>query len=206
MTPEYEKLFKTPVAHRIVEKRTKIVEQFARSIADSSLQSIPCSPSKDAERKRCFVNVEDRISKMGGSMLTGWIFNEYQNRSISTEAHAIWVAPFGEKKLDITPHDRQPKRVLFLPDKRIEEKRGYTAGEIFLLSDDPRINAIEAFSIELDKIKDEKFIGINKAIDLLPSDLEFVMKKSGVPRDVAEYLWNLELHKNQLNFQKYGTV
>lgn len=88
MTPEYAKLFRTPVRHRVIKKRTKMLEEYAKTISKKHLRSISCNPSKSANLKRWLVNVEEKISQIGGFMLTGWIFNEYEHRNIHPHAHA----------------------------------------------------------------------------------------------------------------------
>ena len=204
MNPDFQRLFRTPVVHRIIEKRTKVLEQFVASISSAKLLSVACSPSRLAARKRCFVNVEEKIIRSGGSILTGWIFNEYEGKSIEAEGHAIWVDPFGKRRLNITPHDHQPDRVLFLPDPRVALKRGFTTHPKHLLSDDPRIAAIEAFDTAIHRLREDKFIGFGEFMIIARAEFEKARDDSGLPDDVAQYLLDGILEADRVAFQKYG--
>ena len=190
MNPDFESLFRTPVAHRIIEKRTKVLEQFAASISSAKLISVACSPSRFATRKRCFVNVEEKIIRSGGRMITGWIFNEYEGRNIEGEAHAIWQDQWGKERIDITPHDHQPKRVLFLPDSRVALKRGYTAEPYLLLSDDHRIAAICAFDSAIQRLREDKFHEFGSEMVFTRDEIEKARDDAGLPDDVAQYLFH----------------
>jgi hypothetical protein len=205
MDPEYERLFKTPVRFRIIEKRTKILEDFAASINGQKMLSVPCEPRPWADRKRCFVNVDRKIERDGGRMLTGWIFNEHENRTIEGEAHAIWEDRFGKKRIDITPHDFQPRRVLFLPDPKVALKRGFTAHPRIVLSDDPRLIAIEAFDDAMQKIREEKFQGFGSMMEITIHDYEKARDLSGLPDDVAQHLFQMYCEADDRASQNYGT-
>lgn len=204
MTPEYTELFRAPIRHRIIEKRTKILEEYAKTICKEQLLSIACNPSKSANLKRCFVNVEERISQMGGSMLTGWIFNEYEHYSINPEAHAIWVDRFGKKREDITPHLHQPKRILFLPDSRVAKKRGYTTAPNLILSNDPRVIAISQFTFLMDKLREEKFTEVGEEHVIFEDEVEAARQESGLPKDVTEMLVQKMMQRDFEMMKKYG--
>ncbi len=92
-------------------------------------------------------------------MIPGWIFHEFENMSIWSEAHAIWKQPDG-KRIDVTPHDLSPSRLLFAPDPKVALKRGYTASLSLILSTDPEVIAIESFRSDCEKLREEKFTGL----------------------------------------------
>ena len=121
-------------------------------------------------------------------MITGWIFNEFEHRSIEAEAHAIWIDRPGKKRFDITPHDFQPERVLFLPDPKVAAKRGYTAHPRVLLSDDPRLAAIEAFDSAIQQLREDRFQGFGKELVIMRHEYEKARDGSGLPDDVARHL------------------
>jgi hypothetical protein len=204
MNPEYAELFSTPVRHRIIEKRTKRLEEYAKTINKEKLISVACNPSKSANPKRCFVNVEEQISRMGGYMLTGWIFNEYEHRHIDPEAHAIWVDRLGMKRVDITPHLHQPKRIIFLPDNRVAKKRGYTTVPGLILSNDPRIISLSRFTFLIHKLKEEKFTGFGEELAIYESEIETVRKDSGLPKDVADMILQTMMQRDHKMLKKYG--
>jgi hypothetical protein len=205
MDPEYERFFRTPVRFRIIEKRTRVLEEFAASINSNKLLSVACEPRSWADRKRCFVNVETKVARDGGRMLTGWIFNEYEHRSIEGEAHAIWEDRFGKKRIDITPHDFQPKRVLFLPDPRVAIKRGYTAHPRTLLSDDPKLVAIEAFDDAMQKLRESRFHGFGTEMVILREDYEKARDDAGLPDEVARHLFQKYCEADERAIQMYGS-
>lgn len=203
MSPEYEALFKEPIRLRIIEKRTRLLESWVASLSLARLLSVQCVPLVGCEPKRCFVNVDRQMAKSGGSMETGWIFNEYEKRAIEAEAHAVWIDPTG-KRLDITPHEFQPKRVLFAPDSRVAEKRGYTAGPVKVLSDDPRIQSIYAFDAELNRMRESKFSGFGKEMVYEECEIAAALMVSGLPREVGKYMLQVRIDANRRAWAEYG--
>ena len=204
MNPDFEQLLSRVVRHRIIEKRTPILEKFAASINQEKLLSVACKPSHTAKPKRCFVNVEERIRKLGGRMLTGWIFHEYEEHSIETEAHAIWIDAFGRKRVDITPHEHQPERLLFLPDPRVAIKRGYTVPPKHFLTDDWRILAIAKFDDAILQLRSDKFNGFRKPIDISPEEYEQARDAAGLPDDVAMFHINKFSEMDSMFIDLYG--
>ncbi len=205
MTAEFEILFSTPVRFRIIEKRTKILEDFVTSINEEKLLSLPCKPDPRADRKRCFVNVEERIRRQGGTILTGWMFKEFEGRSIEGEAHAVWMDPFAKKRLDITPHDFQPKRILFLPDARVALKRGYTAPPKLLISDNPYLAAIEKFDSSIQKLRENKFTKFGNEMIITLDEYEMARDDAKLPDDVAMHLINKFHEADVRAWKKHGS-
>ncbi len=206
MNPQYERILKQPVRTRILEKRTKQLNEFIKTFSSETLISVACLPDKLANPKRCFVNVEEKIERMGGSMITGWIFNEYEDKCIQGEAHAIWMDKYKKKKFDITPHQFQPERVLFLPDEKVALKRGYTAAPKLILSDDPRVVAIEIFNTELEKTKEKLFSGFGKPMEISTEEIGRIISVSGLPQDVASHFLGMEEARSAYYHNKYGNA
>jgi len=188
MENSFKSLFQSSVRHRIIEDKTSKLVKFIGSFSKRKLVSVKCKPWIEADRKRCFVNVESRIERFGGRMVTGWIFNEYEDRYIEGEAHAIWVDRYGKKRVDITPHDHQPIKVLFLPDKRVAEKRGYTNPPKLMLTDDWRMVAIERFESIMHELREAKFQGFGKEMIITNDEYLDALDASGLPDDVGKFL------------------
>lgn len=203
MDPEYQRLFEEVVRFRIVEKRTSLLESFVKEQCLPPLVSVECRPLIGCELKRCFVNVERQVERAGGSMMTGWIFNEYENRHIEGEAHAVWLSPTG-KKLDITPHRFPAKRVLFSVDTRVAKKRGYTAAPKLIISQNPRVVLIEKFDSCLDQLLADRFEAIGKYIDISFNEVRSVAIDLGIPEEVARYMFNSRADYSQRMADKYG--
>jgi hypothetical protein len=187
MNPEYEAIFRQGVRARIIEKRSKLLADFLITHGLPEPKSVACSPLRDCDSNRCFVNVEEQIARMGGSMETGWMFWEYEDVSIYTEAHAIWVTPQA-KRLDITPHKLQPNRILFTPEPRVAAKRGYTIGYRTILSTDPRVRAIESFASELEHIFAEAFEAFEHEMAIPTATFRAAAERVGLPWDVADWM------------------
>jgi len=204
MNALYEELFKTPVQFRILEKRTKLLENWISELGLPELLSVAYKPLRHCERKRCFVNVEKTVKSSGGKALTGWIFNEFENRAIEAEAHCIWITPTN-KKWDITPHEFQPKRVLFTPDPRVATNRGYTAAPNLVLSNDSRLKAVYAFESIIDKIREERFSGFGKALIISQEEITNAAANSNLPLDVAVYLVDKLQEAGDKAWAQYGS-
>jgi hypothetical protein len=185
MNSEYEYLLRG-VEFRIIEKRTPVIERLVSGLG-LSLVSVECTPLQWCIRKRCFVNVDEQVRRAGGTLLTGWLLNEYRGRTIQGEAHGIWISKFG-KRFDITPHDFQPKRILFAPDPMVAEKRGYTAGPKLILSTDPRVIAMEQFDSSLEELFQNAFVGFGKEMAIPGRAVAEAADAVGLPHDVAKHI------------------
>src|SRR4051812_7496199 len=101
-------LTRPEVRYRIIEKPTTTLEKFVAEKRLAPLKSVGCEPLPWCELKRCFVNVDEQVRRLGGKMEAGWIFGEFEDRMIESEAHAVWVDWSGRRH-DITPHRFQPE-------------------------------------------------------------------------------------------------
>jgi hypothetical protein len=189
MTPEYASLFSGSVAYRLLEKRTPELERFVASLGLGPIISVECAPFVWARQKECFLNVEKQVTLAGGRMITGWIFEEFEGYSIRGVAHAIWLTP-GMKRRDITPHSSQLKRVLFVEDASVLEKRGYSAPPFLITSPDERIVRIEKYCGELRRIIAEAYRGMNCEMAIDPKLAREAADRIGLPADAAKYLFD----------------
>ena len=137
---------------RFIEKRSKLLAPFLAEHSLAEPKSVKRQPLPGCEIEQCFRNVECQVKIAGGRMETDWAFFEEFNVSIHTVAHAIWVAPRGDR-MDITPWRYSPqKRILFLPDARVAVKRGYTAGWSTVFAQEPLIRSMAQYNRGLDHL------------------------------------------------------
>lgn len=98
---------------------TQVIIDFCASItSDSSPEYIDVCPAPWAALNECFNNVYRMVKQYGGSMISGWAIWQRGNMLLDAEAHAIWRAPDG-KLIDITAHNYNEKRILFLFDSSV---------------------------------------------------------------------------------------
>ena len=71
-------------------------------------------PDASAQANECFFNVQSKVERDGGTLLTGWAIWEWPRVFIEAEHHAVWVQD--EQLIDITRHDSECRHTLFLPD------------------------------------------------------------------------------------------
>jgi len=185
MNDEWEAIRKMPVRMRTLEKRSRLLSHFLQEHALGDPKSVEYSPLVGCVQGYCFTNVEAQIARAGGRFEAGWAFREILDVSMHTIAHAVWITPQG-RRVDITPWDIPPeRRILFLPDKRVALKRGYTAGHRTVYSNDPRVRAAEMYELELDRIHDEFYPGLGGEFEIPMSRFWEAAQRVGLPLDVA---------------------
>jgi hypothetical protein len=96
----------------------KIIQLCNKIINDSSPVFVPVIPDKSAIINECFPNVDNVISRMGGSRVNGWAIWQWDNKLVEAEAHAVWKSLDGDL-LDITPHRNGEEGILFLQDNNM---------------------------------------------------------------------------------------
>jgi hypothetical protein len=192
LPPDYAALFAEIVAYRVIEKRAPILESFIREQGLPKSLSIECRPLSWCGPQKCFVNVDQQIERSGGSMMTGWLFEEFENRAIIGVAHGIWISISG-RRLDITPHQAAPERIIFSEDKKVALKRGYTLPPKLILSTDPRVIAIERFETLIDKLFEDRFVKFGEYIDIHKSEGIAAALEVGLPPEVAYHLVQLRM-------------
>ena len=193
MDDGYAQLFQTPVAYRIVEVRTPFIDRLIHQRGLTRVQSVVCQPQKNCVPDRCFVNVDRIVEERGGAIVTGWMFNEFQRRTLNGVAHAIWQNRSGQW-IDVTPHEFQPKRLLFARDPTVAAKRGYTAAPKLLLSENPYLIAIEHFESNIAKLQEEKFVGFDLPMEFSSQELEDAAREARLSVEVAKYIFDCRMH------------
>jgi hypothetical protein len=91
---------------------------------------IDIMPERGAIENECFPNVNEKIKKEGGSIITGWQIWKTQNL-IEAEFHAVWKSD-SNNLLDVTPKQISFSQILFIEDN----ERVYDGSQI----DNVRIN------------------------------------------------------------------
>ena len=75
----------------------------------------------------CFQNVEQMVKRYGRQQVNGRGIWRWSNVLVAAEAHAVWKSPEGQL-IDITPHDNNEDKILFLCDESMiysREQIGY---------------------------------------------------------------------------------
>lgn len=187
MDPEYQKLLSTPRKAKIVQDFSPLLRSFVAHHQLAEPKWALCRPLDFCREKRCFVNVDKQVSKMGGSSLSGWLFWEVERTVLETEAHCIWVTPQGTW-VDITPQSPLVRRILFSPDSRVSERRGLTVGYETPLTDNQKVLALQKFTRALSLLRQEYVQAFGKEL-FTPTELfSQAAKNSGLPEDVANFL------------------
>ena len=189
MSPEYAELFVVPKRAWLLEKRTPLLALFLAEHGLAEPKSVKYAPLVGCSQLNCFRNVEAQVQRAGGQMQTGWIFYEFIDICIKSEAHAIWITPQG-KRHDITPQELYPDngKVLFSPDSAVAKKRGYTTHAKTILSTDPRVMAIERFDTAFAALLERHFVRMGEYIDLPSEEMSQIEESSGLPHEVALYM------------------
>jgi len=92
------------------------VQEFCGEISpDIEPNYLEVSSSQQDILLDCFMNVEKRVTEVGGSIQYGWRIWEWSNTLIEAEFHAVWLTPEG-RLVDNTPAPKDFRRILFLPD------------------------------------------------------------------------------------------
>ena len=152
---------------KLVEKRSELLSGFLRQHGLAEPKSVEFRPLIGCAEGACFKNIESQVQRAGGKIEFGWVFWHFVDLAINTEAHAVWITP-QDRRMDITPRSLPPeRRVMFLPDSRVGIKRGYTCGYQTILSTDESIRKMGAYRVELDRIFDECFVGMDREM-LIP--------------------------------------
>ena len=81
------------------KKEQEIIERFA---AGRQLDYAEVKPDALAKYNLCYDNVLDKITRDGGSLAYGYVFNRRCSRIMDTVAHVIWRDTNG-KLVDVTP-------------------------------------------------------------------------------------------------------
>lgn len=180
---------------RLLEKRSKILDDFLHEHGLAEPKSVEYNPLRGSLLGWCFRNVTTHVSIAGGKMETGWVFFELVGVSMKTIAHAIWVTPQG-RRMDITPWEFQlERRILFLPDDRVAAKRAYSAGYQTIYATDTRVVSMLKFEHEIDRIFESVCTGVDGVAHIPDARFVEAAEKTGVPQDVAREVVRYRMSK-----------
>lgn len=147
---------------------TQAIIDFCASItSDSSPEYIDVCPAPWAALNECFNNVSRMVKQYGGSMISGWSVWQRGNMLLDAEAHAIWRTPDG-KLIDITPHNYNEKRILFLFDSSVCYQGITIPSHRQALTDSPLVAEFIRLYSERDHIMQTSTLG---NVYVMPADL-----------------------------------
>lgn len=105
----------------------KIMELCRRIVHGEVSQYVPVKPEEWSRPMECFQNVEQMVKRYGRQQVNGRGIWRWSNVLVTAEAHAVWKSPEGQL-IDITPHDNNEDKILFLCDESMiysREQIGY---------------------------------------------------------------------------------
>ncbi len=89
---------------------------FCAAISPAEPLYVPVAPAPASKVAYCFDNSVAQAEAQGGSAVYGWAIWRWPARWFEAEHHAVWRSPAGAL-IDVTPHEGDPPRILFLPDE-----------------------------------------------------------------------------------------
>jgi len=75
-------------------------------------------PDLNATLLDCFMNVQTKVNAEGGTIQYGWALWQPSGFFLAAEHHAVYEPKSGPPWIDITPHNSDAARILFLPDEK----------------------------------------------------------------------------------------
>jgi hypothetical protein len=125
-----------------------------RLSVESTAISLRVITEPEEREKSCYVNVQNRIERQGGSMRLGWAVWQHSNLFVEAERHAVYDPGNGRELLDCTPHilpdETECSKILFIPNDgdTYDPDSDYVPDNVRVpLMDDPRISqALNLFS------------------------------------------------------------
>jgi len=143
----------------------------------------PCSvevrPWPHARKLQCFVNVREKVDLEGGKIQYGWALWQPTGAFLAAEHHAVYEPPSGPPWVDITPHNSDVARILFLPDEKAVYMGKLVDNVRLPLVDDERVR-------EFHRLKGE-FIDVSNSVgECVPAQLEPRLREIGQRLDL---LW-----------------
>lgn len=138
----------------VPDKDKPHVAEFCHEINETAQPVYLETPLGQDGIKDCFVNVEKRIERSGGSVQYGWRIWEWSKTMIEGDFHAVWVNPEGTL-VDVTPSGRDDRRILFVPDSNREYQGRQVNNIRKALFKNPLLT-------EFIELCDEQFVILNK--------------------------------------------
>jgi hypothetical protein len=96
---------------------TKPIRLFASELGADRPRYVEVKPWTKASVLNCFLNVQERVKLVSGSIVHGWIIWEQPPLCLEAHFHAVWQKPEA-KLIDITPPQDGEKRILFCRDPK----------------------------------------------------------------------------------------
>jgi len=100
----------------------KVKEFCKKIVVDIEPKYIEFLPEPDAMVLECIENVKVKVKRNGGSIIYGWQIWQFSRVMLEAEYHAVWKNDTGSL-IDISPKQRNVKRVLFLEDPSLSDTR-----------------------------------------------------------------------------------
>jgi hypothetical protein len=122
-------------------------------------------PWSHARELQCFVNVREKVILEGGKIQYGWALWQPTGAFLAAEHHAVYVPQSGPPWVDITPHNSEVPRILFLPDEKAVYMNELVDNVRLPLVDDARVR-------ELDRLSGEYIDILNSGAGCVPAQLE----------------------------------
>lgn len=129
------------------------IRKFCKQItANAHPFYLKVEPAPESIKLECFPNVDNFISKNGGSVQYGWRIAEWSGVMMEAEFHAVWRSSDGSYR-DVTPFVENP--ILFL----LDNARTYQGKQIsnirYALSNNPLIHEFIAVNNQIFEVTNQ---------------------------------------------------
>lgn len=104
------------------EKDDPKVLEFCHTLSEGMPLYVPLRPDADFKPVQCFLNVDAKIRRSGGTIVYGWEISQIPRIHLEARTHAVWRSSAGDL-LDMTPEEFGQPRILFLLDARQKDNR-----------------------------------------------------------------------------------
>jgi hypothetical protein len=161
------------------------IEEFCASINPKcSPIEIPVRVEPYSVAGSCFKNVEQKVLREGGEILTGWDITWESDGPLEAECHAVWVAQNGDL-LDITPRKLRNRHALFLPQPGCWDGNTFVPNKRIAFKDTPSSRALFMLAAMQDELK--KASWTNKSWTITVAQNDDLLKRAsqiffGVPK------------------------
>jgi hypothetical protein len=139
----------------VVPTLTPGVKAFCRGLnPDKEPLKVPARVAPGCFSNQCLGNVQTYVARFGGRPYYGWsIWSD--ELTVEGIPHVIWVKPSGYP-IDITPHENEEKRILFVPSStQCEEVLRVASREVAPLIDHPLVDEYVELVLERDRLTTE---------------------------------------------------
>jgi SEC-C motif-containing protein len=161
------------------------VKRLCAQVAPGAIpEYVACEYDESAGCLNCFIDVEARVEKSGGTVQYGWRIWLLPAILVEAEFHSVWRSPSG-KLIDVSTPPDVASRILFAPDT-VRAYEGRQVNNIRMpLGDDPRI---AEFIRLYDRIFEEENRGElakqHGAVQITPVLHQLLQKQQKLGRDL----------------------